>query len=341
MVAQTDGFAFIEFTTNDGDSLERQFAQFGFERTWQHATLDIRAVTQGDALFFINAEPNPFLAAHGESVRAIGIHVLDAAKALEAPEAVEARSAGDDPFVVPAAAIRGIGDSLVYLIEETPARFFAEFAGTDSARSAAIRRIDHTSNIVRPENLDLWADFYARNFGFYEKQYLDVKGQVSGQRARSMVGRCERVSIPIAASAHTKEGVLNQNDEFIQDYRGEGVQHIALLTDDIFKTYDYLSANGVEFMDAPPNAYYEALDERLPGHNVDIAEIKRRGILVDGKEQGRILLQIFTRRQVGPIFFEIIDRRGEDGFGAGNFRALFEAQERDQMRRGSLMENAQ
>jgi 4-hydroxyphenylpyruvate dioxygenase len=341
MPAQTDGFAFVEFTAPTLEPLENIFARMGFIRTWQHASLKISAVSQGDCLFFINAEPNRFLEHHGASARAIGVHVINPVARAALPEAVPVERNASEPFVIDAPAIRGIGESLIYLVDETPARFAREYLGQSGCRDAAIRRIDHTSNIVKPENLDVWADFYAKNFGFYQKQYLDVKGHVSGQRARSMVGRCGRVSIPIAASAHTESGVLNQNEEFIRDYGGEGIQHIALLSDDILKTVDFLRRNGIEFMTAPPDAYYDALDERLPGHGLDVGEIRRRGIMVDGHEDGRILLQIFTRRQIGPIFFEIIERRGEDGFGAGNFRALFEAQEKDQMRRGSLRPSEQ
>jgi 4-hydroxyphenylpyruvate dioxygenase len=340
MTTQTDGFAFVEFTAPDLDPLEELFRRMGFIRTWRHPSLKVSVLSQGDCLFFLNAEPNPFLKHHGASARAIGLHVVNRLAAQGLPDAVPVERNASEPFVVDAPAIRGIGDSLLYLIDETPARFASEFLGLHGRGEAAIRRIDHTSNIVKPENLDLWADFYTQNFGFYQKQYLDVKGHVSGQRARSMVGRCGRVSIPIAASAHTESGVLNQNDEFIRDYGGEGIQHIALLSDDIITTVDFLSGNGIEFMAAPPDAYYDALQERLPSHGLDVDAIRRRGIMVDGRENGRVLLQIFTRRQIGPIFFEIIERRGEDGFGAGNFRALFEAQEKDQMLRGSLRATA-
>lgn len=340
MTTQTDGFAFVEFTAPELDALEELFRRMGFIGTWRHPSLKISVVSQGDCLFFLNAEPNPFLQHHGASARAIGLHVVNRVAAQGLPDAVPVEPNASEPFVVEAPAIRGIGESLLYLIDETPVRFAREFLGHDGRGEAAIRRVDHTSNIVKPENLDLWADFYARNFGFYQKQYLDVKGHVSGQRARSMVGRCGRVSIPIAASAHTESGVLNQNDEFIRDYGGEGIQHIALLSDDIITTVDFLSSNGIEFMAAPPDAYYDAIEERLPGHGLDVEAIRRRGIMADGRENGRVLLQIFTRRQIGPIFFEIIERRGEDGFGAGNFRALFEAQEKDQMLRGSLRATA-
>lgn len=336
MTVKTDGFAFVEFTSGDADGLERLFQGMGFERTWVDNNRDVRALVQGDCIFFVNGEENPFLNQHGASVRAIGVYVDNPSEVLGAPGVTEAEKVVDNEFVVDAPAIRGIGNSLIYLIEETPAQFSANYQKDLPTRAAKVRRVDHMTNIVKPRNLDSWVKFYTAHFGMYEKQYLDVTGQASGMRAHSMVGRCERMSIPITAAAHTKEGVLNQNDEFIRDYQGEGIQHIALLTDDLLSSVDYLRTQGFEFMEAPPDAYYEDIDVRLPGHGLDIGAIRELGILVDGKADGIVLLQIFTQRQIGPVFFEFIERRGEDGFGAGNFKALFESQERDQVRRGSL-----
>lgn len=274
--------------------------------------------------------------------RAIAIHVDDAANALAQALAGGARRATPaecGAFVVDAPAIVGIGDSLVYFVDHdiesafsTPYRPGQPIAVAE----AAIQAIDHTSNIVKPENLDHWADFYRDTFAFFQKQYLDVKGRQTGMRARSMVSPCGKVSIPIAAAAHDQPGVLNQNDEFIRDYRGEGIQHIAFLSSNIEQTIAAMETAGIEFMETPPKTYYQNLDGRVPGHGQNLDSMERRGILVDGKGGGRILLQRFTRRQIGPMFFEIIERRGEDGFGEGNFKALFESQEQDQVRRGSL-----
>ncbi|MBN3787257.1 4-hydroxyphenylpyruvate dioxygenase [Burkholderia sp. Ac-20353] len=338
----TSGFAFVEFVGPDEEALVSLFGKFGFRVVGQHERTGAVLLRQNEAVVIANPTPNPFRDVHGASARAIGIKVDNAAKALA--QALEggarlATPAAFGDFAVDSPAIAGIGDSLVYFVDHD---FMSEFAvpyrlGESTAVvGAAIEAIDHTSNIVRPENLDRWADFYKDTFAFVQKQYLDVKGNQTGMRARSMVSPCGKVSIPIAAAAHDEPGVLNQNDEFIRDYNGEGIQHIALLSSNIELTIDALEAAGIEFMEAPPKTYYQNLDARVPGHGQKLDSIERRGILLDGKGDGRILLQRFTRRQIGPIFFEIIERRGEDGFGEGNFKALFESQEQDQVRRGSL-----
>lgn len=338
---KTAGFAFVEFVSSAPSELITLFGRLGFSARGQSADGAL-LMTQGAAAFVVNGRPNPFEEKHGSSVRAIGIRVNDAAKAVEqaleggATLAVPSR---DGDFVVNAPAILGIGDSLVYFVDSDLRATFDIATPADvvpAPTGAGIVAIDHTSNIVRAANLDRWADFYRSTFGFAEKQYLEIKGRVSGMRARSMVSPCGQVSIPIAAAAHDSDGVLNQNDEFIRDYRGEGIQHIALLTSNIEATIASLGQNGIGFMDPPPLHYYESLDSRLPGHGLDLQRLARQGILVDGKDPEHLLLQRFTRRQIGPVFFELIERRGEEGFGEGNFKALFESQERDQQQRGLL-----
>jgi 4-hydroxyphenylpyruvate dioxygenase len=338
----TAGFAFVEFVCPEPEALVALFGKLGFKALGQHAQTGAVLLRQNEAALIVNPVPNPFREVHGASARAIAIHVDNAANALA--QALEggarmATPAEAGAFVVDAPAIVGIGDSLVYFVDHDFESVFstAYRPGQPVAvADAAIQAIDHTSNIVKPENLDRWADFYKDTFAFVLKQYLDVKGRQTGMRARSMVSPCGKVSIPIAAAAHDQPGVLNQNDEFIRDYRGEGIQHIAVLSSNIEQTIAAMEAAGLDFMEAPPKTYYQNLDARVPGHGQNLDRMERRGILVDGKGDGRILLQRFTRRQIGPIFFEIIERRGEDGFGEGNFKALFESQEQDQVRRGSL-----
>ncbi|MEQ5843276.1 VOC family protein [Paraburkholderia acidicola] len=337
---KTDGFAFVEFVSPRPVELIELFERLGFRLRGRSAH-DMVLMTQGSAAFIVNGSRNAFQQQHGASVRAIGIRVDDARVALEQALAGGARVASPEregAFVTDTPTILGIGDSLVYFVDtDFRAVFHVPVEPRDvPVGDANIVAVDHTSNIVRPDNLDRWADFYRDNFGFVEKQYLEVKGDRSGMRARSMVSPCGRVSIPVAAAAHDKPGVLNQNDEFIRDYGGEGIQHIALLTSDIEDTIDKLARAGIEFMAAPSRSYYGGIDERLPGHGLDVNRLAGRGILVDGTGSQRILLQRFTRRQIGPVFFEIIERRGEDGFGEGNFKALFESQEKDQWARGSL-----
>lgn len=339
---KTAGFAFVEFVCPEPETLVALFGKLGFKALGQHAQTGAVLLRQNEAALILNPAPNPFRDIHGASARAIAINVDNAANALA--QALEggarlATPAEFGAFVVDVPAIVGIGDSLIYFVDHDIESVFSTTYRPGQAvevGNAAIQAIDHTSNIVKPENLDHWADFYKDTFAFTQKQYLDVKGRQTGMRARSMVSPCGKVSIPIAAAAHDQPGVLNQNDEFIRDYRGEGIQHIAFLSTNIEQSIVAMEAAGIDFMDAPPKAYYQSVGSRVPGHGQNLDNIERRGILLDGKGDGRILLQRFTRRQIGPIFFEIIERRGEDGFGEGNFKALFESQEQDQVRRGSL-----
>ncbi|MFP3565625.1 4-hydroxyphenylpyruvate dioxygenase family protein [Paraburkholderia sp. SIMBA_030] len=337
---KTNGFAFVEFVSSRPMELVELFEHLGF-RLRGKSRSDMLLMTQGAAAFIVNGNPNAFESQHGASVRAIGIRVNNAQAAHEqalAGGAVSAFTEKEGEFVLDTPTILSIGDSLVYFVDTDFREIFSLPVEARNTREgdANILAVDHTSNIVHPKNLDLWANFYRDTFGFAEKQYLEVKGHMSGMRSRSMVSPCGRVSIPVAAAAHDQPGVLNQNDEFIRDYGGEGIQHIALLTSDIEETIQKLSAAGIEFMVAPSQNYYDGIDGRLPGHGLDIKHLAERGILVDGKGPQKILLQRFTKRQIGPVFFEIIERRGEDGFGEGNFKALFESQEKDQQQRGSL-----
>jgi 4-hydroxyphenylpyruvate dioxygenase len=338
----TAGFAFVEFVSPRTEDLVPLFERLGFKPLGRSERTGAVLMRQGEATVIVNPAPNPFLDVHGASVRAIGINVDNARNAVARALEGGAREASPEAFgtyVVESPAIVGIGDSLVYFVDrDVYGEFSSPCAATPGipAHDASIVAIDHTSNIVRPEHLDLWADFYKNTFAFTQKQYLDVKGKKTGMRARSMVSPCGKVSIPIAAAAHDQPGTLNQNDEFIRDYNGEGIQHIALLSSDIEQTIDFLQQGRVEFMEAPHEVYYRGVDARVPGHGLDLEAMKARGILVDGKGGDRILLQRFTRRQIGPVFFEIIERRGEDGFGEGNFKALFESQETDQVQRGTI-----
>lgn len=336
----TDGFAFVEFVDENTEPLCGLFHRMGFRETRRAGDGDVVVLEQNDIIFVVNARPNPFRTSHGASVRGIGVRAADpiASAAHTVSAGAERFDAAEDGApIVEVPTVRGIGGSLLYFVPadgiDPIAATFPPHVGED-VPGTGLMDLDHVSNIVKPENLDRWADFYAVSLAFSEKQYLDVRGQSTGMRARSMVSACGKVRIPIAASAHDDPGVLNQNDEFIRDYGGEGVQHLALSTDDIFATVDALRAQGIEFMDRPNDIYYDDLEVRIPGHGYDVASMRDRGLLLDGKSADDSLLQIFSRRQIGPIFFEIIQRNNHDGFGAGNFRALFESQEKDQQRRG-------
>jgi 4-hydroxyphenylpyruvate dioxygenase len=232
-------------------------------------------------------------------------------------------------------AIEGIGGSIIYLVDRYGDRtiydvdFVPVEAGED--RSAGLTVIDHLTHNVRRGNMDKWSGFYERLFNFREIRYFDIEGRKTGLLSRAMTSPCGRIRIPINESQDDK----SQIEEYLREYRGEGIQHIALATGDIYGTVDSLVRNGIEFQDTP-DTYYEAVDARVEGHEESLAELQKRRILIDGSASDGILLQIFTRNVIGPIFFEIIQRKGNEGFGEGNFRALFESIELDQERRGVI-----
>ena len=344
----TDGFEFVEYTAPNTAELGRLFESMGFSRVALHRSKNVSLYRQGDINFVVNAEPNSlaqqFAREHGPSACAMAFRVKDAAHALRAAVAAGARevkgAVGAMELNIPA--IEGIGGSLIYLVDRHtgPSIYDVDFKGEPGVESfplgVGLLAIDHLTHNVRKGRMDYFHDFYHRIFNFREHQYFDITGEYTGLTSRAMSAPCGKIRIPINESKSDEgSGPIDQIQEFIQQYRGEGIQHVALRTDDIFTTWDRLHANGLSFMTPPPDTYYEMLEERVPGHGQKIEELQRRGILLDGTG-GRFLLQIFTQTQIGPIFFEIIDRRGDDGFGQGNFRALFVSMERDQIRRGVL-----
>jgi 4-hydroxyphenylpyruvate dioxygenase len=344
----TDGFEFVEYTAPDTAELGRLFESMGFARVARHRSKDVSLYRQGTINFIVNSEPNSlaqrFAREHGPSACAMAFRVKDAAFALRAAVAAGAREVKGTvgPMELNIPAIEGIGGSLIYLVDRyvSPTIYDIDFIpepGVDPAPAGAgLLDIDHLTHNVRKGRMDHFYDFYHRVFNFREQQYFDVTGEYTGLTSRALAAPCGKIRIPINESkVEEGSGQVDQIQEFIQQYHGEGIQHVALRTDDIFATWDRLHANHLKFMSPPPAAYYEMLEERLPNHGEPIAELQKRGILLDGAN-GRYLLQIFTRTLIGPIFFEIIQRKGDDGFGQGNFRALFVSMERDQIRRGVL-----
>jgi len=344
----TDGFEFVEYTAPDTAELGRLFESMGFSRVARHRSKDVSLYRQGDINFIVNAEPNSlaqqFARDHGPSACAMAFRVKDAAHALRSAVAAGAKevkgSVGPMELNIPA--IEGIGGSLIYLVDRyrNPTIYDIDFVrepGTEpSPAGAGLVDIDHLTHNVAKGRMDYFYDFYHRIFNFREQQYFDISGEYTGLTSRALCAPCGKIRIPINESKFEHgSGQVDQIQEFIQQYRGEGIQHVALRTDDIFRTWDDLHARGLKFMTAPPDSYYEMLEERLPGHGQSVADLQKRGILLDGAD-GRYLAQIFTQTLIGPIFFEIIERKGDDGFGQGNFRALFVSMERDQIRRGSL-----
>ena len=348
----TDGFEFIDYEAPDPAAIGRLFEQLGFTAVARHRSKDVLLYRQGAVNFIVNAEPHSFAQSfarvHGPSICAIAFRVADAARAYRA--CVENGAWGVEnhpgPMELNIPAIKGIGDSLIYLVDRYPGSpangganvsiydvDFVPLAGTcPNPKGAGLTYIDHLTHNVHRGRMEEWANFYERLFNFREVRYFDIEGKLTGLKSKAMTSPCGRIRIPINESADDK----SQIQEYLVDYRGEGIQHVALGTNDIHATVEALRERGVAFQDTP-DTYYEALPTRLPGHREDAARLARNRILIDGAPaQDEMLLQIFTRTVIGPIFFEIIQRKGAQGFGEGNFRALFESIELDQVRRGVL-----
>lgn len=343
----TDGFEFVEYAAPDPALLRGLFERMGFPVVARHRSKDVTLHRQGDINFIINAEPDSFAQKfarqHGPSACAMAFRVKDARKAFERAISLGAQPCASDagPMELNIPSIEGIGGSRIYLVDRYGDKtiYDVDFVFEDGwqeklkAADAGLTYIDHLTHNVRRGNMDTWAGFYEKLFNFREIRYFDIEGKVTGLVSRAMTSPCGKIRIPINESQDDK----SQIEEFIQEYKGEGIQHIALGSSDIYRTVDVLSAAGVPFQDTL-DTYYEGVDARVPGHGESLEELRKRRILVDGAPtQGQgLLLQIFTRNVIGPIFFEIIQRKGNEGFGEGNFRALFESIELDQIRRGVI-----
>src|SRR6266702_1953059 len=324
----TDGFEFIEYAAPDPVALGALFEQLGFTAIARHRSKNVLLYRQGEINFVVNAEPGSFAQAfarvHGPSICAIAFRVRDAALAYKSAteQGAWAVEAHPGPMELNIPAIKGIGDSLVYLVDRYPGN------GT----GVSIYDIDFVPLPGVPQHPP-GAGLYERLFNFREVRYFDIEGKLTGLKSKAMTSPCGKIRIPINESADDK----SQIQEYLLAYHGEGIQHIALGTGDIYETVETLKTKGVPFQTVP-DTYYEQIDTRLPGHGEDLQRLAADRILIDGAptKGGGLLLQIFTQTVIGPIFFEIIQRRGNEGFGEGNFRALFESIELDQIRRGVL-----
>lgn len=338
-----EGFEFIEFAAPQPRELHELFEQLGFSAIARHQSRAITLYRQGDINFLVNEQPDSFASRfaeqHGPCCTGFALRVADAAQAFQACLAKGAESMNDlSDAAVDGPKIKGIGGSVLYLVDRGQGNVLAgEYQLLEGADPKPVGYglsfIDHLTHNVRFGNMDDWADFYSRLFGFYEVRYFDIKGRQTGLTSRAMTAPNGAISIPINQSQDPK----SQINEYIEQYQGEGVQHIALYTDDIYATVEALRAAGTGFL-STPDTYYEIIDRRVPEHDEDLERMRHNRILIDadqetGKKQ---LLQIFTQTNIGPIFFEIIQRKGNTGFGEGNFTALFESIELDQMRRGVL-----
>lgn len=353
--AGLNGFEFIEFSAPEKGVLEPVFEMMGFTKIARHRSKDAELWRQGGINLITNYEPQSpawyFSREHGPSACGMGFRVKDAKKAYDhliaqGGEPVKMKT-GPMELCIPG--IRGIGNSIIYLID----RFadegedglsiydidFEYFEATPKwPEGCGFKLIDHLTHNVYGGRMAYWADYYEKLFNFQEIRYFDIKGEYTGLTSKALTAPDGKIRIPLNEEGKSGGG---QIEEFLREFNGEGIQHIALICDDIIECWDKLKAKGVPFMTAPPETYYNMLSGRLPGHGRDESEIKTRGILLDGTtedSQPRLLLQIFAQPQVGPVFFEFIQRVGDyrDGFGEGNFKALFESIERDQVERGVL-----
>jgi 4-hydroxyphenylpyruvate dioxygenase len=356
----TDGFEFVEFAAPDPKAMGELFEKMGFSAIARHRTKNVTLYRQGEINFIINAEPDSFgqrfARLHGPSVCAIAIRVQDAAFAYK--RALELGAWGFDnhtgPMELNIPAIKGVGDSLLYLVDRWRGKgeqgaigdisiYDVDFVPIEGADPHPVGNgltyIDHLTHNVYRGHMKEIAQFYEKIFNFREIRYFDIKGKLTGLTSKAMTSPCGKVRIPINESADDKSQIA----EYLDEYRGEGIQHIALGTDNAYESVDAMRKDGIPFQDTI-DTYYELVDRRLPGHGENLEELKRLRLLVDGStpENGNneLLLQIFTQNVIGPIFFEIIQRKGDQGFGEGNFRALFESIELDQIRRGVLKDPA-
>ncbi|MBM7059653.1 4-hydroxyphenylpyruvate dioxygenase [Pseudomonas sp. UL073] len=343
----TDGFEFVEFTAPDATGIQQLrelFSSMGFTETAKHRSKEVFLFQQNDINIVLNGSPTghvrEFAKKHGPSACAMAFRVKNAAQAAAYVEAQGATLVGSHAnfgeLNIPC--VEGIGGSLLYLVDRFGDKSIYdvdfEFIPGRSAQDNAVglTAIDHLTHNVKRGQMDVWSGFYERIANFREIRYFDIEGKLTGLFSRAMTAPCGKIRIPINESADES----SQIEEFIREYHGEGIQHIALTTDDIYATVRKLRANGVDFM-VTPETYYEKVDSRVAGHGEPLDALRELNILIDGAPgDDGILLQIFTNTVIGPIFFEIIQRKGNQGFGEGNFKALFESIEEDQIRRGVL-----
>ncbi|HKV97935.1 MAG TPA: 4-hydroxyphenylpyruvate dioxygenase [Gammaproteobacteria bacterium] len=342
-----DGFEFVEFAAPDAKLLHDLFPRLGFTRVARHKRRKISLYCQGECNFLVNEEPDSFAAdfakKHGPC--ACGFAIRFSKPAAQLQEQALAKGAvkithKEASKAVNVPVIAGIGGSMLYLVDRYGAQgevYDAEFEYLPGAerhpKGFGLTFIDHLTHNLYFGNMEKFADFYQQLFNFREIRYFDIKGARTGLVSKAMTAPDGMVRIPLNQSSDKK----SQINEYLDEYKGEGIQHVALFTNDIYVTVEAMRAKKVAFLDTP-DAYYEIIDERIPGHGEDLARMQKNRILMDADDETKkkLLLQIFTQNCIGPIFFEIIQRKGNEGFGNGNFTALFESIEREQMKRGVL-----
>jgi 4-hydroxyphenylpyruvate dioxygenase len=356
----TDGFEFVEYAHPEPQKLKALFEQMGFTAVARHRSKDVTLYRQGDVNFVVNAEPDSFAQAfaaeHGPCACAMAFRVADAAHAYQRAIALGAEpyQGKVGPMELNIPAVKGIGGSLLYFVDRYGAKgsiWDVDFVWTGARdprpEPAGLYYLDHLTHNVHRGRMDHWAGWYEKLFNFREIRFFNIEGKLTGLISRALTSPCGKIRIPINESLDDK----SQIEEYLRQYKGEGIQHVALGSRDIYASVEALRANDLPFMPSPPATYYEKVDARVPDHGEPVERLKANGILIDGEgrvalgdREGRmskVLLQIFSGTVLGPIFFEFIQRKGDEGFGEGNFRALFESIEEDQVRRGVLQPAAE
>jgi len=346
-----DGFEFVEFTGPEPEAMVARLELMGFTQTHVNPTTDAVRLKQGDITMLVNRSPKgqaaDFARDHGPSANGMAFRVADAKAAYEgalargarAAEGVHGGALGNDyPYI-----LQGIGGSLLYVIDQYGEQgslyeAWDEIEGWEEAErknSMGLEILDHLTHNVRRGEMRTWSGFYGSVFNFEEQKYFDIKGKATGLFSQAMIAPDRAIRIPLNESQDDN----SQIEEFLRRYNGEGIQHIALTTENIYETVEAMKARGVAFQDTI-ETYFELIDKRLPGHGEDVERMRKNRILIDGSDEEGLLLQIFTQDTFGPIFFEIIQRKGNEGFGNGNFQALFDSIELDQIRRGVIKVDA-
>jgi 4-hydroxyphenylpyruvate dioxygenase len=346
----TDGFEFVEYAHPNPEELHCLFRQMGFSSVAKHRTKAITVYRQGDVNYLVNEAPGThgynFVATHGPCAPSMAFRVVDARHAYERALAHGAEPADpkDGTRTLDVPAVKGIGGSLLYFVDrygQKGSTYETEFDWTGERdpkpEGEGLFYLDHLTHNVHRGRMDVWAGFYERLFNFRQIRYFDIEGKLTGLFSKALTSPDGKIRIPINESADEK----SQIEEYLHAYNGEGIQHIACGCRNIYETIEHLRSKGVSFMPSPPAIYYKRVDKRVPGHGEPVERMEKNGILIDGEgvvEGGytKILLQLFSANAIGPIFFEFIQRKGDDGFGEGNFKALFESIEDDQIRRGVL-----
>lgn len=344
--AGTDGFEFVEFAHPEPQELRDLFSRMGYEMVARHKTKPgIELWQQGDITYILNAEKggfaDRFIDLHGPCAPSMGWRVVDAQHAFDHAVQMGAEPYEGDDKTMDVPAIKGIGGSLIYFIDQyydtSPYNEEFEWLAQSKPRGVGFYYLDHLTHNVFKGNMDVWFKFYGDLFNFKEIRFFDIEGKFTGLFSRALTSPCGRIRIPL----NEDRGEKGQIVAYLKKYNGEGIQHIAVGSDDIYDATDAIADRGVTFMPGPPHTYYDMSADRVVGHDEPIDRMKKHGILIDGEGvvdggETKILLQIFSKTVIGPIFFEFIQRKGDDGFGEGNFKALFESIEQEQINAGEL-----